>query len=569
MPETVTTPSQPHAPITGRAHAGVVLVLSIALTAITLLLYLPVRHHSFVHWDDQDYLTANPQVQRGLDSESIQWAITSFHASNWHPLTWLSHMLDVSLFGMNAGAHHLVSAAIHAINAALVLLVLWRLTGSTWRSSLVAALFAVHPMHVESVAWVSERKDLLSAMFALLTVGAYAQYVRHTAAADVTKRRVWYAAMLVLFSLGLLCKPMLVTLPAVLLLLDVWPLTRWSPWDDVAASTSHNPTTLRKLLLEKLPFVVLALASSVVTFIAQNRGGAVKSLSHSPVPTRLAESLLAYRAYVIKLLDPTELSFFYPRPVNVPWLLALSAAALLLGLSGGAWALRRRAPFVLAGWLFFVGSLLPVIGIVRVGGQFYADRYTYLPYLGLFVALAWSAGELLQKRGPAARAIFVAGVVLWLGALSLLSSRQIEVWRDNESLFGHALKLDPTNPRALGSLGDLAQRRGDKAAALDYYEAAFKSDPTHTPTRVNYAVALAESGRLGEARAHLEQAVVLAPDSGQAYLNLGIVLAQTNQWDRAGECFERAVTLEPESMSARKNLELYYKLRPAPAKRQP
>jgi protein O-mannosyl-transferase len=570
MPEKAQPTSHPTAPSLHRAPIGVVLALSIALAALTLLLYQPVRHHSFVHWDDQDYLTANPHVQRGLDSESFRWALTTFHASNWHPITWLSHLLDVSMFGLNARPHHVVSAVIHAINSALVLLVLWRMTGSAWRSSLVAALFALHPMHVESVAWVSERKDLLSAMFGLLTVGAYAQYVRHGDPGAIIKRRVWYAATAVLFALGLMCKPMLVTLPAVLLLLDVWPLKRWQPFSQNSdTSVTARLSTLRGLLLEKLPLITLSIASCVVTYFAQSQGGAVKALSHAPLLTRVGESLLAYGAYLTKLIDPTALSFFYPRPTNVSWFDVASAAALLLGLSCTAWVLRRRVPYLLMGWLFFLGTLVPVIGIVRVGAQFYADRYTYLPYLGLSVALAWAAGDVLMKRGPAIKAIFITGLVLWLGALSLLSSRQIQVWRNSETLFNHALKLDPTNPRALGCLGELAQRRGDKPAALGYYAAAIKSDPTHTPTRVNFAVTLAQSGRLIEARVELERTTQLAPQSSEAHMNLGIVLAQLNQWDRAGACFERAVALAPDDAAAQKNLELFRKLRPAPSQSGP
>lgn len=549
---------------------GLVLALSITLAMVTLLLYQPVKHHAFVHWDDQDYLTANTNVQHGLNRESFRWALTSFHASNWHPITWMSHLLDVSLFGMNAGPHHVVSAAIHAINAALVLLVLWKLTGSAWRSGLVAALFALHPMHVESVAWLSERKDLLSAMFGLLTVGAYAQYAQQSPTLQpALERRTWYAVTALLFALGLMCKPMLVTLPAVLLLLDVWPLKRWTLFESSDATVTQRLTLMRGLLLEKLPLIALSLLSCLVTFLAQSRGGAVKTLTHSPLLTRISESLLAYQAYLTKLIDPTALSFFYPRPTSLSWLDLASAAALLLGLSCAAWVLRRRAPYLLMSWLFFLGTLVPVIGIVRVGGQFYADRYTYLPFIGLFVALAWAAGDVLAKRSVAIKSIFITGIVLWLGSLSLLSSRQIDVWRSSESLFTHALKLDPTNPRALGCLGELAQRRGDRATALGYYAAAVKYEPTHTPTRVNFAVMLAQTGKLNEARAELEQTTKLAPESAEAHMNLGIVLVQLNQWVRAGECFEQAVALAPDDPAAQKNLDLYRKLRPAPSQSSP
>ncbi len=566
MPEQAQSTSHPAAPSLSRAPIGVVLALAIALATLTLLLYLPARHHGFVHWDDQDYLTSNMNVQHGLNGESFRWALTTFHASNWHPITWLSHLLDVSLFGMNAGPHHVVSAVIHAINAALVLLVLWKLTGSAWRSSLVAALFALHPMHVESVAWLSERKDLLSAMFALLAVGAYAQYTQHCATQRTAlERRTWYTVTAVLFALGLMCKPMLVTLPAVLLLLDTWPLKRWTPFESSDTSATSRWRELRGLLLEKLPLVALSLVSCVLTYLAQSQGGAVKTLSHSPLLTRIGESLLAYRAYLTKLIDPTALGFFYPRPTSMSWLDVASAAALLLGLSCAAWVLRRRVPYLLLGWLFFLGALVPVIGIVRVGAQFYADRYSYLPYLGLFVALAWAAGDVLTKRTPAIKAIFITGIVLWLGALSLLSSRQIQVWHNSETLFNHALKLDPTNPRALGCLGELAQRRGDRATALDYYAAAIKNEPTHTPTRVNFAVMLAQTGRLNEARTELELATQIAPQSSEAHMNLGIVLVQLNEWDRAGECFQRAVALAPDDAAAQKNLELFRKLRPRPA----
>jgi tetratricopeptide (TPR) repeat protein len=541
-----------------------------AIVAWTVLLYARVAGHPFLHFDDNRYLTENPVVQRGLGLDGVAWAFTTFHASNWHPLTWLSHMADVQLFGMAPGPHHLVNVALHAANAVLLLLLLVRMTGKLGRCAAVAALFAVHPTHVESVAWVAERKDLLSTAFGLLALLAWVRYAR-----DPRPRA--YAAVAAAFALSLLAKPMWVTLPFLLLLLDAWPLGRWP------VGARRGPPA--SLLVEKLPLLGLSIASSVVTAVAQARGGAVQGLDLG-LGARVGNAVLSYGRYLAKTFWPSGLSIFYPHPGNeVPLAPTLASAVVLLALSAAALARLRRSPWLAVGWCWFLGTLVPVIGLVQVGAQAMADRYTYLPSIGLFVAIVWSVAEAAGERG--ARVLAAAGAVA-LAALSLVTAHQLGYWSSHERLFRRAVALAPKNGIAHGVLSEdlrhqgrleeaLAEAReavrdapgaanhwnnlavtlhevGRSAEAREALGEALRLDPAHEPSWLNLAMVAQELGDLPGAEAAALRATSLAPANAAAWFRLGLVRAAQGRLDEAAAAYQETVRRDPEHFGAWTNL---------------
>ena len=581
-------------------------VLCILLAVATLAVFLPVGRQGYVNYDDSDYVTANRHVQSGLRWENVIWAFKSGHASNWHPLTWISHMLDIQLFGDKPGAQHLVSVGLHIANALLLFLLLRRMTGALWRSVMVAALFALHPLHVESVAWVSERKDVLSAVFFLLTLGAYVRYAEcrmqnaecgmqqserattHRASRFTfyvlrftpAPASVWYLLAVLCFALGLMSKPMLVTLPFVLLLLDYWPLHR------LELNTKNSKLkTVIPLVLEKLPFFVLAVASSLVTFIVQRKGGAVStSLS---LGARVANALVAYVRYIGKTFWPSDLSILYPHPGHWPAWQVAAAAALLLAICVVVIVLVRRQPFLAMGWLWFCGTLVPVIGVVQVGIQSMADRYTYLPLIGLFIMLAWGIAEWMPNR-PWRSESLVAGSISVLAACALLTARQIQFWRDSEALFRHAvqvtrdnylaynnlgfylngqgrtvealenyrqaLKINPAYEDALNNLGYALAGQKKYLEAIPLYEAALRVRPNHVEVHNNLGNALSETGKIDEAITHYLVVLRQQPDHADAHNNLGIALAMQGKLDEAVPHFLAAIRSNPKYASAHSNL---------------
>ena len=364
--------------------------VSAFLALVTALLYWRTVRYEFIVVDDHQYVYQNADVMKGLTWHGIKWAFTATRASNWHPITWLSHMLDCTLYGLFPGGHHLTSAAIHIANIILLFLVLKQLTGKFWPSAFAAALFGWHPMHVESVAWVCERKDVLSMFFFTLTLGAYGRYARKPSAGR-------YLATLLLFALGLMTKPMLVTLPFVLLLLDYWPLARFSNTKLGTEITEHETRSTFSLFVEKIPFFILSLLSCIITVIAQHKGGAIQTLDRVPFSSRLINALSAYGAYLKKAIWPVHLSVFYPLPNATAWGLFAGSAIVIVLATWLVFRARHRAPWLIVGWLWFLGTLVPVIGLVQVGNQFIADRYTYIPYIGLFLMLAWSLDAWLKQ----------------------------------------------------------------------------------------------------------------------------------------------------------------------------
>jgi tetratricopeptide (TPR) repeat protein len=524
------------------------LAIALGLAVLVALVYWPVRHFDFTALDDGDYVQNNPYVRAGLAWSSIVWAWTTVFASNWHPLTWMSHMLDVDLFGLDAGGHHMTSVVLHAINAVLLFAVLRRMTGSMWRSSVVAALFAVHPLHVESVAWIAERKDVLSGCFWMLTVWAYASYAERPSA----KR---YALVAATFALGLAAKPMLVTLPFVLLLLDWWPLGRAAG----SAPQGRRDEPWRWLVVEKLPLVVLASASSVVTVLAQQSGGALRGIEIYPLGLRIANALESSVLYIVRMAWPAGLAVFYPFPADVPTSVALACAAVLLALSAAALALARRAPYVPVGWLWYLGTLVPVIGIVQVGSQAHADRYTYLPLIGLFIIVSWGGHWAVNRllAGPRTasnagrRATAVMAATLVAGC-AIASARQLQYWRDGLSMWQRAADVVPENYRAHGALGLLLKTQPNrKADAMSHLLEAVRLRPDLAPAHSALADLLFEQGRTREAIVHLARVVELNPASASARTRLGQALAADGQTAAAIQALEDAVRLDPRDAQAR------------------
>ena len=434
-----------------------VMWVSVGLAAVTVAVYWPVLHFGFINYDDSEYITENLQVRAGLTWRGLVWAFTQFHAWNWHPVTWLSHMLDWQLYGARAGGHHASNLLIHVLNVVLAFAVLRQMTGAFWRSAVVAGLFAVHPLHVESVAWVSERKDVLSGLFFWLTLWAYGMYVRRqgqSPESTVPRPRStldaprYYALTLFFFALGLMSKPMVVTLPFVLLLLDYWPLRRvaW-PGDVQNRERLDHTAELKPLLLEKVPFFVLSLGSSLVTYLAQSRGGAVLPMDALPLSQRLANAAVAYVRYAVKAVWPTHLAAFYPHPGRWPnWEVASCALAVLL-VTGAVLIETRKRPVLVVGWLWFLGTLVPVIGLVQVGSQSMADRYTYLPLIGLFLMAVWGGTE-FAAAGFSAGNLRVLGFGAATAALGLCAAdarMQLGYWKESEALFTHTLEVSPEN----------------------------------------------------------------------------------------------------------------------------
>jgi protein O-mannosyl-transferase len=505
----------------------------------TVTVYAPVWHYRFVNYDDYDYIRDNPFVVGGFTHHNVLSAFTKFYSHNWHPLTWLSHMLDVELWGLNAGGHHLTNVILHSANAVLLFLILTSMTSALWRSALVAAVFAWHPLHVESVAWISERKDVLSTFFWILTIAAYLHYARQPRV-----RR--YLLVFVCFAMALMCKPMTVTLPFVLLLLDFWPLNR-------ARLTRNDARAWLNLFLEKVPLLGLAFISSLITIEAQHRSGAIQSLLELPLQLRLSNAPVSYINYLCKSVLPFKLSVFYPLASAIPLWQAAGAAAFLLALSALAFAAAKRHPYLIVGWLWFVGTLVPVIGLVQVGYQSMADRYTYVPLIGVTIAGVWGTWELLKRtnRAQSLAATLSAALLLFLLQAAIW---QVRYWRDNFTLFQRALSVTSNNWLAHNNLSNalLEQRRDLEAAS--HALAAVQIRLNYPDARLNLGVALLRQGKTSEAILHLNQALELQPNWPEAEQYFGFAMMDAGRVDEAIQHFYKALRLNPNLVPALKRL---------------
>jgi tetratricopeptide (TPR) repeat protein len=553
-------------------------MICLLIAVIILAVYWQVGDHAFISFDDRMYVTENPHVQAGLTLEGLRWAFVATDAHNWHPVTWLSHMLDCELYGLNPAGHHLTNVLFHILNSILLFLIFRRMTGSLWRSGLVAMLFAVHPLHVESVAWVAERKDVLSAFFWMLTMGSYVWYVERPAAGR-------YVLVLLFFVLGLMAKPMLVTVPFVLLLLDYWPLGRLqrsdvdifqhpdkkSPGDtgdnggkarkqreNHAAQSSpvtghvHQWARALPLLREKIPLFVLAAASGVITLHAQHN--VIKSFELYPFGTRVANALVSYVTYMGKMLVPTHLAIFYPYSDNALAIWQIGGAAVLLvGITTAVWILRRS--YLTVGWLWYLGTLVPVIGLVQVGLQSMADRYTYIPLVGLFVVIAWGIPELAAKWRYRRTALTVSAGVL-VSVLMVMTFAQVKTWENDITLFQHAAGVTEDNWWAHYNLGLALAQKGDGDAAVRHFEESLRIEPRRPDTLMNIGVIHAKRGNIEAAVDYFSRALRIQPDNLRAHLNAGLALLQGGETDQAISHFRVCLRIAPDHPEAHYHLGL-------------
>jgi tetratricopeptide (TPR) repeat protein len=522
-------------------HAWREIAVSSGLAIAVLLVYLQTLQFQFIDgYDDVSYVLKNRMVQAGMTWAGMKWALTTFDAANWHPLTWFSHMLDCQLFGLDPGYHHLTSVIFHTINCILLFWILRRMTGRLWESAAVAALFALHPLHVESVAWIAERKDVLSAFWGLFTIWAYVRYVE-----SPSSQR--YMAVAVGLALGLMSKPMLVTLPFLLLLLDYWPLGRMH----CATETSSPTSALKKLIIEKIPLFGLVVASSVVTFVAQRKGGAVVTLVQVPVSTRIGNAIVAYVDYLRDTFWPARLAAYYPLNAVSGWQVAISLVALV-GITVFALWNRKRFPFSIVGWLWYLGMLVPVIGLVQAGSQARADRYTYLPLIGILVFLVFGAvqTEVIRRR-PWLNGALAAMVLITLGRVCWL---QVGYWQDSITLFSRAVVVTQNNWFAHYDLAKAMADQGRFSESRPHFLESVRINPEYPEAQVGYGYVLEQEGRLNEATIHYRQAISLKPAMMEAHAKLGDVLVRQGNIREATSCYAEAVRLNPMSPEAHNNL---------------
>mgnify|MGYP001366379728 CR=1 FL=1 len=511
-----------------------ILLIYCLLGTATLIVYEQVRHNEFVNYDDYDYVTGNQHVQGGLNPKGIVWAFSKTTGANWHPLTMLSHMLDCQLFGLNPKWHHLVNLLFHTINTLLLFWVLKDMTGALWRSAFVAGLFALHPLHVESVAWIAERKDVLSTMFWMLTMAGYVRYVRLGGVK-------WYMVTLLAFALGLLAKPMLVTLPFVLLLLDYWPLKRL---------TYYPLSAIRYPLIEKLPFFALSAALSIITFIVQHSSGAVMRIGALPLCIRIANTPVSYVRYILKMFWPAKLAVLYPyEDIRLSYWVAIAAGAVLLGVSILVVRLASKHRYLAVGWFWYLGTLVPVIGLAQAGVQALADRYTYIPLTGLFIIVAWSLPELLAGRRHRDIVLGVSAAAVLL-VLSICTYLQLRHWRNSITLFTRALAVTNNSYLAHNSLGFALQSQGKIDEAMAHYRRALDIFPMYELALYNAGFVLHLRGKLDEAAGYYRKALSAKPDYADAHYSLGLILKVQGRPDEAISHLRQAIKFKPDYAEA-------------------
>jgi hypothetical protein len=524
-------------------------VVGILLIAVILALYWPVVGYDFIALDDNLYILENQNVQQGITGKNLIWAMTTFDATNWHPLTWISLIADYELFGLNAAGYHSTNLILHILNTVFLFFVLRRMTGEIWKGAAIAVLFAVHPLNIESVVWIAERKNLLSTFFWILTMLAYVRYAEKPA---------WesYCLILLCFILGLMAKPMLVSLPFVLLLLDYWPLQRFS-WSDrnrtgAIQDRAEGRKLMIRLLLEKVPLIILSLMSAFVTFYAARSGGAVKSITVFPLIGRIENAFVSYTLYLIKAFWPVDLAIFYPYPISRPvWqgassILFLAAVTVLVCLKG------RKYRYLITGWFWYGITLLPVIGLVQVGFQSMANRYAYISLIGIFILTVWGLPDLLKSFSGVR--YLPAAVVIAILAFIFSTKAALPGWKDSEAVFQHALDVTRNNHIAEMGMGNISFGRGDLPMARYRYLESLRIKPGYAEARNNLALVLIREGKEDEAEVQYREAIKADPTFEKAYNNLGVLLATKNKLPEARACFLRALELKPSYPSAKGNL---------------
>src|SRR5208283_1018083 len=549
-------------PESGRRPAGLndrwtVPGVCLFLAAMTWLVFGQTVHHEFVNYDDAAYVCENPVVQKGLTWEGFRWAFTHNVNVNWTPLTVISHMLDCQFYGLQAGGHHFTSVLLHMASVIVLFLVLKKMTAALWRSAFVAAVFAIHPLHVESVAWIAERRDVLSGLFFMLTIGAYVQYAQRRSKVESRESRTQavptldprrstldYCLVLLFFALGLLSKPMVVTLPFVLFLLDYWPLKRFTqpggrlvPW---------------RLIAEKVPLLALSGAACVATLFAQTE--AIQPFEQMSLPLRVGNALISYVTYLGQMIYPAGLAVYYPYPeTGLPLWKIVAAFVLLLVISAGTVATRRKQPWFLFGWLWYLGMLVPVIGVLQVGSQAQADRYTYLPQIGLYIALAWAAKDLTVSWRHRRQVLGFAATIV-LAALMVGASLQTSYWRNSESLWTHTLACTSGNYVAHNNLGVMLGKKGNLNEAIRQFQEALRLKPDYAEAHNNLGIALNYEGQFDEAIAQYQEALRLKPHDTKALYNLGIALSNEGRLDEAAARDQEVLKLTPSYVEAHNNL---------------
>ena len=496
----------------------------LGLAIVVLAVYSEVRHFEFLNYDDPDYVD-NAHVRAGLSLANAVWAFTSTDAANWFPLTWFSHMLDRDLFGVGSGADHLMNLLLHMLSALLLFAVMKQMTGAVWRSAFVALIFALHPLHIESVAWVAERKDVLSGLFFFATLWAYLNYVERRGIGR-------YMLLTLAFCCALMSKPTTVTLPFVLLLLDYWPLKR------------HGWT---RLVLEKAPLIALSILASAITFIVQQRGGAVLSATQIPLSMRIGNALVSYITYLAQFFWPVNLAVFYPYPAAIPLRQEIAAGSILAAITAATLAARRG--YLTVGWFWFLGTLLPMIGLIQAGVQSRADRYTYLPLTGLAIMLAWGLTEQLEPRAWGKKALAGASIAASI-AMAAVTYANLQHWHDSISLFRHAIEVTDGNYIADNNLGVALRKTGRTAEAIPLFEAALSANPMHAEAQNNLGEALLLHSKVDQAIPHIVEALRLNPQLADAHVNLGAALNKSGRFAEAAEQYRIALQLQPENADA-------------------
>ena len=537
-----------------RDSRAAITLVSVFLIAITWFVFGQTVRYDFVNYDDNTYVYANPLITSGLTVSGAIHAFIGKHAGNWHPLTTLSYMLDCQLWGRHASGHHLTNIALHTIAVVLLFLILLQMTGALWRSAFVAAVFGVHPLRVESVAWISERKDVLSGVFFMITLGLYVRYVRHSSVGR-------YLAVIISFVLGLMCKPMLVTVPLVLLLLDYWPLRRFQ-----GSQVRGQKSIVRGLVVEKIPLFALSAAAAGATLWAQEKS--MIQIERLPFIWRVGNGLVAYLTYIKQMIWPARLAVFYPHPAKTlpAWEIGLAIILLLLA-TAGAIALRRKRPYFLTGWFWYLLMLLPVIGLIQVGAQAHADRYTYLPQIGLYIFLAWGITDICRAsvsdanrtgtafhRNALQRRILGVTASVAIILLAWCAHIQASYWRNGESLWSHAIAVTSENFIAHGGLGQFLLDHGRLDEAIDQFQIALNIDPRYPIARTNLGIALSKKGRVDEAIAHFQTVLGDYPNDAKTHENLGTALAKKGESQSAIAAFEKALSIQPLDPSAHYNL---------------
>jgi len=540
-----------------RRRHGLTVGVCICLTVLAWVVFGQTLRHDFINYDDPRYVYENTKITAGLSISGIAWAFTHIHSMNWHPLTTISHMLDCQLYGLKAGGHHFTNVLLHAVAAILLFLALWQMTDAIWRSAFVAAVFTVHPLRVESVAWIAERKDVLSGVFFMLTLLAYRHYVRAPSLAR-------YLAVATACVFGLMSKPMLVTLPFVLLLLDYWPLNRTG-----AIPCGHGPTarpsldppqgcrygaaaTWLKLIVEKIPLLGLAAVSSVVTLFAQK--GAVGFTEQLPVITRINNAAVSYVLYIWQMFWPAKLAVFYPHPENriAIWEIVL-ALGTLAAITALALVLRKTRPYFITGWLWYIGMLVPVIGIVQVGWQGRADRYTYLPQIGLYIVITWAIADFTRAWRHQLQ-VLTASAAIVIVTLGWCAWLQTSYWRDSETLFKHALAVTTNNDVAENNLGIVYLQQGKLDGAISLLQAAVDLRPDNSPAHENLAKALLQNGKVADALIHYRKLLELQPDNIEVHNIVGTVLIQQGRTREGVEEWQKVLAIQPDNGNAISNL---------------